>query len=65
MSRGESGRVVIEVDPTLTRQFYSALAARNSTMKEWFIEAAKLYISEHEQPPLPEILNKKDRGKQS
>lgn len=62
MSKGESGRVVIEVDPDLKRKLYSALAADNSTLKSWFVSAATTYIAEREQPSLPE-LNRVKRGR--
>jgi hypothetical protein len=63
MSKGESGRVVIEVDPILKRRLYSALAMENSTLKQWFVDAAKRYVAEHEQLSLPEIAPKKGRAK--
>ncbi len=59
MSKGESGRIVIEVDPDLKRKLYSALAANSSTLKEWFVSAAAHYIADHEQPNLPQL----DRSK--
>ncbi|MDE8347285.1 MAG: hypothetical protein POH28_14115 [Acidocella sp.] len=61
--KGDSGRVVIEIDPSLKRRFYTALMAENSTMKEWFVEAAKQYVAEHEEPRLPDIANKKHRAR--
>jgi hypothetical protein len=64
MSKGESGRVVIEIDPTLKRRLYSALAIENSTLKDWFINSAKEYVMEHEEPKLPLNIgrNKKAKG---
>jgi hypothetical protein len=44
MSKGDSGRIVIEVEPTLKRQLYSALAMESSTLKDWFIQCAEEYI---------------------
>jgi hypothetical protein len=58
MSKGASGRIVIEVDPDLKRKLYSALAGDNSTLKDWFLGAAQNYIAEHEQPSLPDISKK-------
>jgi hypothetical protein len=53
MPKGDSGRVVIEVEPGLKRQLYSALAAEGSTLKAWFIETATTYLRDREQPQLP------------
>jgi hypothetical protein len=44
MAIGESGRIVLEVDPELKRSLYSALALENKTLKEWFISMAGDYI---------------------
>jgi hypothetical protein len=63
MSKGESGRVVIEVEPALKRRLYSALAIDNSTLKQWFIAAAEQYVEEREQPSLPEIVSKDQKAK--
>jgi hypothetical protein len=45
MSKSESGRVVIEIDPEMKRYLYSALALDQKTLKEWFVDNAKGYIS--------------------
>ena len=43
MTRGTSGRIVIEVDPRLKRDLYVELARRGMTLKAWFVlEAAGL-----------------------
>ncbi|HNU50187.1 MAG TPA: hypothetical protein PKJ98_04630 [Verrucomicrobiota bacterium] len=52
MARGESGRIVIEVQPEVKRRLYSALALTGSTLKDWFIRAAADYCSETAQPSL-------------
>ena len=66
MPKGDSGRVVIEFDPSLKRKLYSVLAIDNSTLKEWFVSAATAYISEREQPSLPKlIVKKRGRAKRS
>lgn len=49
MAKGESGRVVIEVDPDLKRHIYSVLAIKNLTLKEWFIGAAQQYVAKCEE----------------
>ena len=52
MAIGESGRIVIEVDPQLKRAFYSALTERGLTLKDWFINEAERYVEERRQPEL-------------
>lgn len=59
MPKGVSGRVVIEVDPDLKRKLYAALAQESSTLKDWFLTAAANYLSEREQPSLPELSSTK------
>ena len=49
MSRGTSGRIVIEVDPDLKRILYSNLAVRGFTLKKWFIENAESFIRDESQ----------------
>ncbi|QGA58495.1 MULTISPECIES: hypothetical protein [unclassified Brucella] len=44
MSKGDSGRIVIEVEPMLKRQLYSTLAMESSTLKDWFIQCAENYV---------------------
>lgn len=45
MSIGSSGRIVIEVEPGLKRELYAALARDGSTLKEWFLRSALVYLS--------------------
>lgn len=52
MAIGESGRIVIEIDPELKRRLYSALALENKTLKEWFIALALQHINTQQQPSL-------------
>jgi hypothetical protein len=63
MSKGESGRVVIEVEPALKRRLYSVLAIENSTLKQWFIDSATQYVADHESPTLPQSEPKKRKAK--
>jgi len=44
MSKGDSGRIVIEIEPMLKRQLYSTLAMDSSTLKDWFIQCAESYV---------------------
>ena len=41
MTRGTSGRIVIEVDPSLKRRLHAAVALRGQTLKEWFLACAE------------------------
>ncbi len=45
MARGESGRIVIEVDQRLKSQVYVALARRNTTLKAWFVSEAQKLVA--------------------
>lgn len=53
MSVGQSGRIVIEVDPGVKRQLYAALARDGLTLKDWFLKNAERYLSEGPQIRLP------------
>ena len=52
MAIGESGRIVLEIDPELKRRLYSTLALENKTLKEWFIALAVQHIDTQKQPSL-------------
>lgn len=52
MSRGLSGRLVVEMDPQLKRELYSALASDGLTFKNWLVERVERYIIERRQPDL-------------
>lgn len=53
MPRGNSGRIVIEIDPKKKSQLYSVLAKNNTTLKEWFVRQCDQYLEVSIQPPLP------------
>ena len=61
MARGESGRIVLEIDPDLKRQLYSALARENKTLKDWFIALAVQHVDTQQQPSLFGSLAEKTR----
>lgn len=61
MAIGESGRVVLEIEPELKRRLYSTLALENKTLKEWFITMAEKHIQTQQQPDLFGSLNSKQR----
>ncbi|MEQ1963150.1 hypothetical protein ABLB69_08235 [Xenorhabdus khoisanae] len=46
MAKGESGRIVLEVDPELKKSLYSILAHEQQTLKDWFIDKAQKHIEE-------------------
>lgn len=52
MARGESGRIVIEVEPEMKKRLYAALALSGSTLKDWFCKKAADYCHDAVQPSL-------------
>jgi hypothetical protein len=52
MARGESGRIVLEIDPDEKRELYSALTRDGMTLKAWFLRRATEYLREREQRQL-------------
>lgn len=61
MSIGSSGRIVIEINPTIKRDLYSALAKDGLTLKDWFLQNAASYLVHHCQPLVDQ--SKKQNGK--
>lgn len=57
MARGDSGRIVIEVEPETKRQLYAALDLTGSTLKEWFVKRAADFSAEATQPFLFKLTN--------
>lgn len=49
---GQSGRIVIDVDPELKRELYSRLSLSGSTLKDWFSHNATTFIRDSRQPAL-------------
>ena len=47
-----SGRVVVNVDPTLKLDLHAALARDGKSLKDWFIQQARQYLAERVQPEL-------------
>lgn len=46
MPKSDSGRIVIEIEPTLKRRLYSALAMEGLTLKGWFIQCANRHVED-------------------
>jgi hypothetical protein len=53
MSIGNSGRIVIEVEPEIKKQLYAVLAKEGLTLKDWFLSNTKYYLMAEGQLPLP------------
>lgn len=47
---GESGRIVVDVEPELKRRIYSALSLSGGTLKDWFIKVAEELCEGHRKP---------------
>jgi DNA (cytosine-5)-methyltransferase 1 len=47
---GNSGRVVIDIEPEMKRQLYAALSLSGSTLKDWFRKSAAAFCEEQKQP---------------
>jgi len=52
MARGESGRIVLEIDPSEKKELYSALTKDGMTLKDWFLRRATDYLRERGQGQL-------------
>ena len=52
MSRGPSGRIVVEVEPQLKRALYAELSLNGLTFKDWLVSQAEEYIRDSRQPTL-------------
>ena len=44
MARGESGRIVIEVDPDIKKELYQRLEGDNCNLKAWFLSQVESYL---------------------
>lgn len=49
VSIGDSGRVVIEIEPDLKRELHVALRHDGTNLKNWFVEQALSFLSERGQ----------------
>jgi len=52
MARGDSGRIVLEIDPSEKDELYSALTKDGMTLKDWFLRQASQYLRDRNQPTL-------------
>jgi len=53
MPIGDSGRIVIEIDPELKKELYGALTEQGLNLKQWFLGNAKQYLDQRIQLSLP------------
>lgn len=52
MARGDSGRIVIEIDPEKKQKLYEVLDSERTTLKSWFLERVDSYLEEQLQPSM-------------
>ena len=50
MARGNSGRIVIEIETSIKDRLYVALAKDKITLKDWFIDQCNDYLKISENP---------------
>ena len=62
MARGNSGRLVIEIDPLMKQELYAALGQKGLNMKEWFLMNAEVYLRKHSLSCVPQIKASKEGG---
>lgn len=53
MPVGTSGRIVVEVDPDLKQELYSALEKEGLSLKQWFLDNTRRYLKDRSQLSLP------------
>ncbi len=49
MARGQSGRIVLEIDPVLKRALHARLAGDGLTLKEWFLRNVDTLLNPKQQ----------------
>lgn len=49
MPVGQSGRIVIEIDPELKHELYAALKGDDVTLKQWFLARVEEYLRDRGQ----------------
>lgn len=53
MAKGNSGRLVIEIDPDLKQELYQALGDEGLNLKQWFLRNVADFLDHRIQPELP------------
>ncbi|MHC8863701.1 hypothetical protein ACYVVI_00780 [Arenicellales bacterium IMCC57338] len=49
MAKGNSGRIVIEIDPALKKDLYLELKNNGLTLKDWFLTRVTSFLKDDEQ----------------
>lgn len=52
MAKGNSGRIVIEIEPSIKDELYTALKKEDLNMKEWFLSNAEEFLKNRSQMKL-------------
>ena len=52
MAKGSSGRLVIEIDPSIKKELYEKLGEKGLNMREWFLINANAYLKQNKQSSL-------------
>ena len=52
MAKGSSGRLVIEIDPSIKKELYEKLGEKGLNMREWFLINANAYLKQNKQSAL-------------
>ena len=52
MAKGSSGRIVIEIEPELKQELYSALGDERLNLKQWFLGNVEEFLRNKTQLPL-------------
>ena len=52
MAKGSSGRLVIEIDPSIKKELYERLGEKGLNMREWFLINANAYLKKNKQSSL-------------
>jgi len=62
VAKGDSGRLVIEIDPSIKRELYDTLGDKGLNMKEWFLINAKAYLQQNKRSAHKTIKASKEVG---
>jgi hypothetical protein len=60
MAKGDSGRIVLTIDPDLKRKLYAVLALEQTTLKDWFTKSSESYVKERLRAELNSIGNSEE-----